>query len=1608
MSGADQRTLERDGLFDQARERSLRLLDFLDEYYAQRYPPVYDIADYRDFRVGQADLPPGGSAVLSPDGGAWLTVTLPDLPPPPAIPDELRNHIAEPVGHREPPVLRFEDAQTRKLLALYDAAEVATSEEADDLDLLDEEKLAELGLENLSPSEVADAVLEAAEERERLQGVLERWTVSSWQPWSERVEEIELARAFFKQLFNVRSRMERERDIFELVWGFGRLRWRPASGITVDHPLVTVPAEIVFDQSTNSLTVVPAGAPIVESSWTANLPLSDRARFGDERTAAEEVELNPWGSAMADLLERLLRCIDLEGHVVGSDGHPAPGAAILDQHEWVLYLRRRQPNYKGFLEAQRDLYARQDTPVPAPFAALVVDEPSALDPHPIVSREPAAHAPATAERMLLPLEANEEQMRILTLAQERVGVTAQGPPGTGKSHTIANLISHYVAHGQRVLVTAEKEQALRVLVDKVPEDIRTLCVPVLGADRASRDALQHTITAIVDAAHQAPDLDGISRLETELDQIESRLAATTERLKQQRAAEADSAPLPQGGIEPQEWTPSRAAQWVAERREQLDLLPDGVGPDAPPPISSAELAELIRLCREVDSRDGVAALRHLPDPADLPTGGALADLFLQVEQLEAFLGGFADHVLDWERVDAAGPDTLRAFGDELADWATRLAQIEGSWARRVLDDAGDPAQVTVWEDFCRDAAVEREAVLAANRQLAANVVTIETTDPSGLPGADLQPGLAEARQRFAAGKKIGMLQRDARRALDICRVDGRVPSTVDDLDLIGAEITRRTFRARLATRWTILTEQRAVPPLAGDRPVEEQIGEHLAVISTALDWRSTTWPGLHARLVEAGVAATLADASAETVQALVEPCRALARRAHIQRTSAHLDEVRRTVDAGAQHADASELWHELREALDQRAVNRWDEALAEASRLSSLRPAASRRADLLDRVRTVAPLLGEEVAAGTNRVTPDDFERAWAWRQLDTWLRDLDEGPEPGDLQSQIEQLAADRRRVTAALVSAKAWAALSNSIDDRRRAALNRFTTANQRIGKGTGRYAPVWEAEMRRAMDDAKDAVPVWIMPIHKAIASFRPSAEPPFDVIIVDEASQVGILEVPVLSLARRAIVVGDDKQTSPENVGVERQQVYDLIDAHLGSVKDRRTRFDPDNSLYDMARQRFPDVVPLREHFRCLPRIIGFSSRHWYNDSIVPLRDRPPRPGWQPLGTVFVPGGTRRRNDDTNMQEATAVVDLIEELIADPDYDGMTFGVISLLGSGQAPRIQSMMLDRLGPSTMEERQIRVGDPSGFQGDERDVVVLSMVVAHEPGRRIGAQTTAAAARRVNVAASRAKNQLWLVHSVGPESLVPDDPRRALLEHCLAPEESTQLAVSLDRAESEFERSVLRRIYEAGYTRVIPQYPVAGYRIDIVVEGPEGRLAVECDGDRWHGPDQWDRDRARQAVLERAGWTFERIRGSAYFRDPNAALERLWRRLEELRIPKGDWAGELRNTAHRRVWPDDFPQARTRGEMTLDAIAIDVREEESRRVFETSEAAQPTTSADDRSATRATSRTAVSSAAPSPSASEVRRWARARGLRVGERGRLAPHVIEAWNEAHPDRPYR
>jgi very-short-patch-repair endonuclease len=145
-----------------------------------------------------------------------------------------------------------------------------------------------------------------------------------------------------------------------------------------------------------------------------------------------------------------------------------------------------------------------------------------------------------------------------------------------------------------------------------------------------------------------------------------------------------------------------------------------------------------------------------------------------------------------------------------------------------------------------------------------------------------------------------------------------------------------------------------------------------------------------------------------------------------------------------------------------------------------------------------------------------------------------------------------------------------------------------------------------------------------------------------------------------------------------------------------------------------------------------------------------------------------------------------------------------------------------------------------------------------------------------------------MWIVHSLTPHNdLKADDLRRQLIEHA---EDPARLMRALEekekRTQSNFEREVMKRLVTAGY-RVTPHWKIGTFRIDLVVEGDGKRLAIECDGDRYHALEKLPEDMDRQSVLERMGWVFTHIRSSEFLRNPSRAMKPVFEKLELLEIP-------------------------------------------------------------------------------------------------------------------------
>ena len=540
------------------------------------------------------------------------------------------------------------------------------------------------------------------------------------------------------------------------------------------------------------------------------------------------------------------------------------------------------------------------------------------------------------------------------------------------------------------------------------------------------------------------------------------------------------------------------------------------------------------------------------------------------------------------------------------------------------------------------------------------------------------------------------------------------------------------------------------------------------------------------------------------------------------------------------------------------------------------------------------PILIEEINNGS--FTQNNFsllEGAISFRHANFKINRLLREDHEKKLIERLKSYDSREESLIAQIAANKSWVFVLENLQKNRslRQHLEAWVQAVKRIGKtGRGKRALKFRKIAQEEMEYCKTSIPCWIMPLYKVTETIQPE-QGIYDYVIIDEASQLGPDAIFLLYVSKNIIIVGDDKQTSPEYIGVDANTMTPFINKHLKGIPFANF-YGTEYSIFDHAKRFCEGLIVLREHFRCMPEIIEFSNKLFYapdGKGLYPLKQYSEK-RLEPLMHLYCQNGyvEGKRQSIRNEPEAVTLVNKITEIVKDDRYLKKTIGVICLQGNAQSALIENLLIKEIGEKEFKERKIICGNSASFQGDERDIIFLSLVTAQNHNR--SALTRPEDERRFNVAVSRAIEQIWLFHSILPADLSnTNDLRFKLLDHFInyrppTPPTSDTIERTLSNQpepfDSWFEVDVYNDIVAKGYS-VIPQYEVAKgkYRIDLVAIFHDGtKLAIECDGDKWHGADQYQNDLMRQKVLERCGWQFFRIRGGEYYSNREKSLAPLW----------------------------------------------------------------------------------------------------------------------------------
>lgn len=477
----------------------------------------------------------------------------------------------------------------------------------------------------------------------------------------------------------------------------------------------------------------------------------------------------------------------------------------------------------------------------------------------------------------------------------------------------------------------------------------------------------------------------------------------------------------------------------------------------------------------------------------------------------------------------------------------------------------------------------------------------------------------------------------------------------------------------------------------------------------------------------------------------------------------------------------------------------------------------------------------------------------------------------------------------------------------------------------------------------------LPVWIA-APDDVARLFPCNVGVFDVVIVDEASQVDLPSItPILYRGRKVAIFGDPKQMQPRRFAFTQQQVAtEAWHRHGMHEHDPEKWLDPrKQSLLDLAFTRAEEELLLDEHFRSLPPIISFSNDRWYDGRLRIMTDESRKRFGGPDQPIIelhkVNDGVISNESQENQLEAQALVSKLKELLAHPAYAEATFGVICLFEE-QVELVQELVAEQIDPELWEAHELVVVNPDGFQGDERDVILYSLSYDNDVMSRAALSARQQVSEHIqgmlNVAFTRARDEMHIFHSAPiDEFTFADGSPGALtdwLGHCARMQKirrPQRRSGRVGRCDSQFEAEVGEALTSRGFS-VEHNYPACGFFIDLVVERDGERLAVECDGEMYHldehGLLKYE-DVERQAILERAGWDVLRIPYRRWREQPETQLARITEWFDGPPDDEEDETVEIKQSAggDSRASVGRVPVS-THEKVILDALQEGLRDEE------------------------------------------------------------------------------
>jgi len=940
-----------------------------------------------------------------------------------------------------------------------------------------------------------------------IQQLWDDYLEKQWLPWSEVYNRYASVQKVYASLFHIYQEQQKLGEQYELVFCKGLLNWKTPTGHDAKRHIIIAKASLEFEPHLGKFTVKQAidGDQIdieLDMLDVQDQPQNVRQLIELGRNA---IGANLWSRPDIDsVLSSIANSLADSGQ---GEYHPdriKPGHKSLTKKpiiEFAPALILRKRSMRGLEQLLGSIKEQVEAGeiIPDEFLDLCESLSEKNGDESDEGTLPQRHQ--FEEDIYFPLPANEEQRRIIRSLERQKGVLVQGPPGTGKSHTIANLICHLLATGKRVLVTAKTPRALQVLHEKLPSEIKPLCINLLGQGTEERESLERSVQGILTRLDRKDESDNGSRIHS----LESRIEANRRNKSEtdnKIMALRESETFTHNIAHKYSGTAAQIARDLRKDTEKYEWFTDSPTPEDFLPLTPEEINCLCRDIVDIDQETEKELSLILPDYEKLPEGKSVRVAFQKESEAlkKSEEGKERLNRQEGKALIHAGKEKVEALLQLLADFAATsktVRQRPMPWVEKAVYDVLTDRD-TPWKELLRISTQHANDLHA----LATQIDNLDVNIPQDMDRKKVLHDAKALKNHFDSGGGTGVwlfkpkTVREHGYLISKVKVDGQ---DCDNSDTLQKLIDYLTVDHELSYIWS-LWDGKAVR-LTGPFPLQlaeiDELHEALENIINLYDKREDVQeklkriPGLQEPHWE--------DIS--SVDSLTEDCHVALAQIDYLAINAKIVQLQNSLADFATRNNAHPINGSILKAFQDRDPDLYCKLLEDVQVLRKRAENVNHKRQLIGKLAEAAPnLAGHLARCNDSQLWAERLKQlpfAWSWAQGNNWLdnflkEDLD------SLERHSKRLDEEIRSDIAELSSVKAWQFCFNRMKEEHRRHLMSWQQSMKKLGKGTGKHAHTHRKNAQRHLNECRDAVPAWIMPLHRVYETVDAGAGI-FDVII-----------------------------------------------------------------------------------------------------------------------------------------------------------------------------------------------------------------------------------------------------------------------------------------------------------------------------------------------------------------------------------------------------------------------------------------------------------------------------------------------------------------------------